>query len=253
MDIKKRYQLIWFQHLHKSAGTLIVNMAIENKEILFDNHNNGNPVDANGILLPIWEYNDDKLLNFINKCEEKGVTFVATEYGSPNFELISSDPRVSLITCIRDPKDRLISNYNYDYYSGYTEEDDVEKYLEAPNPYISDNYYVRVFSRNNSIPLKELKSEDFGIAMSNISRFDIIIKTDDKNLEEKLSNSLDWNKTSDNHHSTYGDKWKIINMVKKLQFRKIIRYIRRKNMVLDDSILDNKFDLDYKLMAMISD
>ena len=115
------YRLIWFQHLHKAAGTLIVNMAKANNEVLHNPHNNGNPSDIKGSTLPLWEYDESGLLDFINNCEEEGVTFVASEFGAPNFKTLSSDPRVKLMTCFRDPCKRIISNHNYDYYSGYTE------------------------------------------------------------------------------------------------------------------------------------
>mgnify|MGYP000735256715 CR=1 FL=1 len=60
------YRLIWFQHLHKAAGTLIVNMAKANNEVLHNPHNNGNPSDIKGSTLPLWEYDESRLLDFIN-------------------------------------------------------------------------------------------------------------------------------------------------------------------------------------------
>jgi hypothetical protein len=253
LNNKKEYHLIWFQHLHKSAGTFIVNMAITNGELLFNKHNNGNPTNQEGDLLPIWEYNKIELLDFINRCEEAGVTFVATEYGSPDFEFLSNDPRITLITCIRDPKKRMISNYNYDYYSGYTDEKSIAEFIEVPNVYTSDNYYVRVFSRTTSIPLKKLTEFDFQMAVKNIGMFDITIKTGHNNLEKKLFESFGWDKLSNNNHSTFGDKWRIINLIKRLQFIRLINYIKQKNMVIDESCLNNRFDLDYKLLSMIID
>ena len=130
------YRLIWFQHLHKSAGTLIVNMAIENNEVLYQSHGNGNPKNKDGNVLPLWEYNEKELINFIDKCEKDGVTFVATEQGSPNFETLIEDSRVFLITCLRDPLKRSVSNFNYAYYSGYTDCTSYEKFAEKPNVYM---------------------------------------------------------------------------------------------------------------------
>ena len=101
MGSEGEYRLIWFQHLHKSAGTLIVNMAINNNEVLFDNHNNGNPTNSIGEVLPIWEYSKNQLLDFVNECEISGITFVATEYGAPNFKLLSKDSRVELMSCFQ--------------------------------------------------------------------------------------------------------------------------------------------------------
>ncbi|MBT6684286.1 MAG: hypothetical protein HOB55_05440 [Euryarchaeota archaeon] len=251
MASEEEYRLIWFQHLHKSAGTLIVNMAINNNEVLFDNHNNGNPTNSIGEVLPIWEYSKNQLLDFINECEISGITFVATEYGPPNFKLLAEDSRVVLITCIRDPKNRIISNFNYDYYSGYTNEKSLEDFIKNPSVYTSDNYYVRVFSRKTSLPLKKLKKEDQALALINILKFDLVIKTENNNLEDKLFKKFGWSEISTNNHSTFGNKWRIINMIKRVELVKLIRYIRKKNMVSDNSILNGMFDLDYELLSKI--
>lgn len=64
------YRLIWFQHIHKAAGTLIVNMAKANNEKMYIPNNNGNPTDDNGVVLPVWEYNNFELSKFIDNCEE---------------------------------------------------------------------------------------------------------------------------------------------------------------------------------------
>ncbi len=247
------YRLIWFQHLHKSAGTLIVNMAIENGEVLYSPNGNGNPKKEDGGVLPLWEYNDNDLTNFIDECEAKGVTFIATEHGSPNFNTLINDSRVFLLTCLRDPLERCASNFNYAYYSGYTDEKSIAEFIEVPNVYTSDNYYVRVFSRTTSIPLKKLTEFDFQMAVKNIGMFDITIKTGHNNLEKKLFESFGWDKLSNNNHSTFGDKWRIINLIKRLQFIRLINYIKQKNMVIDESCLNNRFDLDYKLLSMIID
>ena len=91
------YRLIWFQHVHKAAGTLVVNLAKENGEVLFKNNANGNPLDENGDRLELWNYSAEELTDFLDQCEKDGVTFVATEHGSPDFRLLSEDSRVTPI------------------------------------------------------------------------------------------------------------------------------------------------------------
>ena len=115
------YRLVWFHHLHKSAGTLIVNMALRNGEVPYPSHGNGNPKSESGELLRLWEYDEGSLREFIDQCEGRGVTFVATEHGAPDFSLLAEDSRVVLVTCLRDPLKRCASNFNYAYYSGYTD------------------------------------------------------------------------------------------------------------------------------------
>ena len=76
------YRLVWFHHLHKSAGTLIANMALRHGEVPCASHENGNPNGEDGVLLPIWEYDEGTLGSFIDECEREGVTFVATKHGA---------------------------------------------------------------------------------------------------------------------------------------------------------------------------
>ena len=72
------YRLIWFQHIHKAAGTLVVNLAKANGEVLYPNNANGNPLDEEGNRIELWNLNGQELLSFVDKCERLGVTFVAT-------------------------------------------------------------------------------------------------------------------------------------------------------------------------------
>ena len=71
MEKVGEYRLIWFQHLHKAAGTLIVNMAKANNEVLHNPNNNGNPSDEKGSTMPLWKYDKSRLLDFINDCAKK--------------------------------------------------------------------------------------------------------------------------------------------------------------------------------------
>jgi len=245
------YRLIWFQHIHKAAGTLIVNMAKANNEKMYFNNNNGNPTNDSGVVLPIWEYSDHELSEFIDNCQKNGITFVATESGAPNFSILEMDNRVTLITCLRDPEKRLISNHNYAYYSGYTEEEELVNFIHKPNIFLSDNYYVRIFSNNGKFPDKLLTEEDYQYAIKNISKFDLIINLDHDNIQEKLKLKLDWKNKRVDRHSTYGNKWNIINLIKKLQFRKLKKYLKREKIDMDISCIKNKYNLDYRLMDEI--
>ena len=97
--------------MHKSAGTSIVKMAERNGGKLYPSNDNGNPQEDNGKIKKLWSYPDWKLVMFIDKCEKLGVTFVATEWGAPDFEFLKKDKRVVIFTCLREPIDRYISNY----------------------------------------------------------------------------------------------------------------------------------------------
>ena len=57
------------------------------------------------------------------------------------------------MTCLRDPLKRCASNFNYAYYSGYTDARSMGEFASEPNVHMSDNYYTRMFSRKEQLPL----------------------------------------------------------------------------------------------------
>jgi hypothetical protein len=69
--MQKKFRLIWLQHLHKAAGTSIVELAKKNNEILFPQHVNGNPLNVNGNLIRLWQMKSSELLSFVDYCEKK--------------------------------------------------------------------------------------------------------------------------------------------------------------------------------------
>lgn len=185
------YRLIWFQHFHKAAGTSIVNLAKLNQEVLYPNHDNGNPLDENGQTIPLWNYSDSELTQFIEHCEEMGVTFVANEWESVNFELLANDPRVFVITCFRDPLKRLLSNFYFDYWSGYTDCDSIEQYLGSDGCFTMFNYYCRILSRHNSCT-QSVDATQFEDAQAELAHFDhLVLLESDRNFAE-LRKTLNW-------------------------------------------------------------
>ena len=95
--------------------------------------------------------------------------------------------------------------------------------------------------------------ENYSDAIKNISKFDILINTETDNIEEKLENNLGWKKIKVDRHGTFGDKWRIINMFKKFEIRKLIKYVKKESVGTDVSSLENKYKLDYRLMKQIFD
>lgn len=191
------YRLVWFQHFHKAAGSSIIDLAELNKEQFWPYHNNGNPIEENGNELKLWEYSIEELAGFVDSCEEKGVTFVATEWGTPNIEYLRSDNRVVLVTCLRNPLDRYVSNFYYDLYNGYTPARTLFEYESSRNRAITTfNYYCRVLLNINESSTK-IGSKEFDTAASTLEKFDVCIS-----LEEgfsRLSSALSW--THNNMHS----------------------------------------------------
>lgn len=184
------YRLVWFQHFHKAGGSSIVDLARLNGETCYPYHENGNPREEKGSLLKIWEYNENELVEFVDECERDQITFVATEWGMPNLSILSQDPRVTLITCLRNPILRLTSNFYFDLYLGYTPARNIESYVGSRNRTITMfNYYSRVLSRldNDSADVSE---SDFEAAIENLSKFDCVFALEDG--FNTLAVALDW-------------------------------------------------------------
>jgi len=245
------YRLIWFQHFHKSAGTLIVNLAKENDEVLFKNNANGNPLDENGKRLELWNYNSKELIDFIDQCEREGVTFVATEHGSPDFRLLSEDDRVFLLTSLREPLSRAISNFNHAYFAGYTESPSLDSFLSENRFFMSDNFYTRTFTGKEQFPIVGLNYSDVDKAISIIDLFDLVLKIEQVDLGEELSKEFGWKNTKVDSHPTFGDPWKVWNLLKNRRFNRLFRYLLRLDAPGDISVLENRYDLDVKLLKEI--
>ncbi|GHA20359.1 hypothetical protein GCM10008090_32980 [Arenicella chitinivorans] len=188
------YRLVWFQHFHKAAGSSIVELAKMNGEQFWPNHNNGNPLDDSGNELELWEYSNQELASFVDLCEQKGVTFVATEWGAPDIEYLASDNRVVLVTCIRAPLERYVSNFYYDLHNGYTAARTLYDYEATRNrAFTASNYYCRVLADIKDCSIK-ISAAEFEIAASLLTKFDVCSRLED-GLDE-LSHSLSWSHKS---------------------------------------------------------
>ena len=213
------YRLIWFQHIHKAAGSLIVNQAIANGEILYPNHKNGNPHSPDGELIPLWDFNQNELKEFVDQCEEDGITFVSTEWGAPMYDILEADSRVSLVTCLRNPFSRLISNFNYDYYYGFTRSKSLSEYLTEELKINLDNFLVRVFSRKFKVHRHELDNSDVLKASTNLRRFNLVLVMERPgDLTKHLCEALGWAPHKVDTHGTFGNLRIFISLILKLRF-----------------------------------
>ena len=209
------YRLVWFQHLHKAAGTYVIRRAQANGEKFWPNHENGNPV-SNGKVIPLWEMESGELTSFIDECEEQGVTFVACEWGGPDYETLAHDERVTMLTCLRDPIKRLVSNFNYDHYWMWTKATSYQEYIAEGHLHSSPEYYTKIFARG------ELDSNK---AKANIDLFDHVIVAEDgmAALDE-----LGWAKESDTTHPTFGDSKRAMILFAKLRWFRLFNYLKKK-------------------------
>lgn len=194
---KRPYRLIWFQHFHKAAGTSIVKLAQANEEVLYPQHNNGNPLDAEGNEIPLWTFSNNELSQFIDECEELGVTFVANEWEAVDFEYLAKDPRVVLITCLREPLERFVSNFYFDYWSGYTNHSSFQGYLNSDGCFTMFNYYCRILSGHNT-QHQPMTSGQFQEAKAALSHFHHIVALGEKDAFQNLQTCLEWTRDLDN-------------------------------------------------------
>ena len=208
------YRLVWFQHLHKAAGTYVIRRAMANGETFWPTHENGNPVN-DGKVIPLWEKSSTELTAFIDECESKGVSFVACEWGGADFETLAKDERVTLLTCLRHPIKRLISNYNYDHYWMWTKASSYEEYLKEGHLHSSSEYYTKIFARGEN---------DLQKAKSNLTHFDYVIIAEDgmSALDE-----LGWSKESDTTHPTFGDSKRALILLAKFRWIRLFNYLRK--------------------------
>jgi hypothetical protein len=185
-----QYKLIWFQHFHKAAGSTIVEYALMNNEKLYPNHANGNPLEKDGSLINLHTFFPTELTEFVDDCEKNGVNFVATEWGAPYIDVLADDPRVKLITCLRDPLKRFLSNFYFDVYGNYTKAKKLENYVNSKDSiFTMDNYYSRILARHNLNP-DPIDEVLFQKVKNNLSRFDCCFALEDG--FESLSETLNW-------------------------------------------------------------
>lgn len=138
-------RLCWFQHFHKAGGSSVVALAQQNGERLYPGHANGSPLSPTGHPLPLERYDASALSRFVDHCLDEGVTFVASEWGCPDLKTLAARRDVVLVTCLRDPLERLVSNYIYDTLHRYERTMPISAYY--PSPFIAfrqADYCVRM-------------------------------------------------------------------------------------------------------------
>ena len=119
INVTNTTKLIIFLHFHKAGGSSVVNAA-EMVQNLFDPNSNGNPKDRNKNKIPFWNYSELKLIDFFRRClHSNHATFIATENNwfrsaSVINEAFKRQNRIELVTQLRNPFSRFVSNYFFD-------------------------------------------------------------------------------------------------------------------------------------------
>lgn len=143
--------LIWFQHFHKAGGTSLIDAAQSCGWQLYHPNLNGNPVFKNESFIPIWDWDSTALQDWLmNQCQN-GVNFLCCEYGFSKAVFDIQDLHILKLSIMRQPKERLISNYLYDLKNGRTKAVSILDYIEeppsfhsvGPQPFKKPDYYTR--------------------------------------------------------------------------------------------------------------
>lgn len=225
MSNKNNKKIIWFQHFHKAGGSSIINLARFNQEIFYPIHQNANPVGTDGKLIPLWEYSAKQLENFLDHCQSQGITFIATEWGVPDIRALKNDPRVLLITCIRKPLNRFVSNFYYDLYNGYTPAKTLEEYIGSRNRSITmSNYYCRMLSGVNNSPT-EITEETFKYCLNILQMFDLCLILENGFNDLKLMKE-DWNISISHTNKTKLGVKGFLALIKNSKFKQLFYRLR---------------------------
>lgn len=191
--INRGEKLIWFQHLHKCAGTSVVEMARVNGEVFPPLHANGNPTDTSGNLIETWNFSKQELNRYVDALIEEGVTFVASELGGVDFQLLSDREDVCLLTIFRDPYKRYLSAFYFSYLRhGRGSSELLNFWRSWPYAWSYENYYTRIFSRIGAQDVKVTECY-FEIAMGNIKLFDVVMTVEQFGWQSLLAEYLNWN------------------------------------------------------------
>ncbi|MBU3071536.1 hypothetical protein KOI40_17045 [Aestuariicella sp. G3-2] len=205
--MSKKYRLIWFHHFHKAGGSSIVSAAQNHGEVFYPWHENGNPVDSSGNLIELWDFDEKKLHEFVGECQQRGVTFVATEWGAPMFTVLQKDPRVTLVACVRNPVERMVSNFKYDYLNGYASHSDIRNYVNSGKAVRSTRYYSNMLAQNSN--------------SQEMDEFDLVVV-----LERNMGSLFEyfgWDEQGEVSNKTDFGVWKSVKYFLKLRWNLIYR------------------------------
>jgi hypothetical protein len=80
---------------------------------------------------------------------DTGVSFVASEWGVPDLEVLAERPDVRVVTVVRDPINRIISNFQFDQKYGFSDWHSLMAWIDHPvKTHTFSNYYTRMLARN---------------------------------------------------------------------------------------------------------
>ncbi|WP_062516203.1 hypothetical protein [Demequina gelatinilytica] len=185
-------RLAFFVHFHKAGGTSVVELAHRNGETLYPRHANGNPLDERGKVHRPWDLSAEALHAYVDDLLDSGVTFIATEWAVPALEVLGARPDVQIVTVMREPVARLISNFRYDYANGYTEHTDIIDYVDDHiAPHTSTSYYTKMLLGADWQEDAE-PEELLTVAQQRLEQMDVVGVLEQSGWVDEICETLGW-------------------------------------------------------------
>jgi len=136
-----------FAHLHKCAGTAVVRAAQRAGLVLPRGHVNGHPPDDRGQPLGDMDrMSTDRIDGVLRPLVQAGVQLTALEWNFPAFGKFPTDLDLRFFTILRDPLDRMLSNYAYNVTTSRTPARNLQEWMGNSGIWTQPNYYCRFFS-----------------------------------------------------------------------------------------------------------
>ena len=238
-------RLNFFLHFRKAGGTRIVNLAIANGERLWPIHDNGKPCDESGTTKELTSMSHSEATDFFNEAIRKKVSFLSAPGGKELVEAALAHPDVRTICSLRNPRKTCLSNYNYDYYLGLTNERRLSSYL-----YHAD--YSNPFTRSllGHENYEHTEKDSMNEAIRLLQQFDLLIRLGDSDSDSKIHNVTGWSNFDVKSHSTSGEDrlWKIYNLMIKGRLIRAFELMSGKKRGNLQEIPFNSIKLDSELM-----
>lgn len=250
----RAYRLIWFQHFHKAAGTTVIEHARRAGERFHERNLNGNPLGIDGKTLPLWNFGPQELCKFVESCRNEGVTFIATEWGLPDLDVLRTLAGVVLITLVRDPYERFVSNFIFDYRHGYTSHARIRAYVGSKGAFSNFNYYCRMLCRKHELH-DRLAEADLALAARRLGQFDHVALLERPDGIKSLVEALGWTYYPIRLNRTRSTIRRIASLALRGRHALAQRQFRAESQLVDagfrEYFLANNV-LDYRLLASVS-
>lgn len=201
--------LLWFIHFHKCAGTSLVDSLLEGGYRPAACHHNGNPVDASGRQIDFTNFDAHKMSSYIDTAIESGTTVICSEFSNPRMDWLKRDKRVKVVTILRHPISRMISNWKFDMINQYScANQKLSAYIQQPYPWCSPGFYCESLAamteaESGGHPEQRHTKDTLKQALKTLEYFDAIAIQEDRNSMQNLASALELKtiKTSNKTHT----------------------------------------------------